>query len=859
MYKVKQKLTTLLMACFAVLVSMLLALSLWTPASNIQASAAGTLVATFNLGANGSASHKDGSSSKTTYSETNNGYTLSITNGTNMYPASLDAKGNSCIKLGTSSKAGSFQLTAPSDVTTVIIYIAKYKTNTATIKINGKTTTLNKNSNDGQYNALEVDTSTTKTIALSVSSGYRAMVNTIEFYGAACSHSYIYTAENGKHQEVCSKCGEKNGNAVACTYTSYTYANNEDGTHAKTSTCTVCNIEYTTNETCDLTAGYVRNGNTHTQVGTCELCGASTSVTENCTLVVDSYQVLNTDNQAAQQHAVTTTCSVCEQTETADEACSFDEGVVNGTSVTYTCEGCGYSYVEGVTLYTVTYSVPNGLTAPEAVEVAEGFATKLPTAETVDGYTFLGWVTEECAKTETAPTYYGAGSEYTVTEGVTLYALYTYVDGNGGAWTKVTDANKLAIGEQIIIAASDSNVALAKTQNNNNRAQASITKNNNIITFGNDVQIITLEAGTVDGTFAFNVDNGYLYAASSSSNHLKTQTALNANASWKITFDGEIATIKAQGNYTHNWLMYNSSSSLFSCYENGQKDVSIYMQDGAVYYMTNVEVPSSFDSASVTIGEEITLNYYVNIAEGLAEKTTVIFSYNEKTIEAEGELQADGRYKYSLELAPQFMTVNVCAQVYFDGKLVDTIEEYSVAKYAYNTLNNEASSEELKRLVSDMLYYGAAAQSYKGYNLENLASNVAGILEATDAEPATTDFTLVKNTEVDSYPAYFTGAGVYFDNVNSIYVKLNTTENVTLTINGEVVDVEDTVVYTTGIKATAFAETYTFVLSCNGEVMQTLTYSVNAYAYAMKGRGDAMATLALALYNYGASAAAYNA
>ena len=45
MYKVKQKLTTLLMACFAVLVSMLLALSLWTPASNIQASAAETEIA----------------------------------------------------------------------------------------------------------------------------------------------------------------------------------------------------------------------------------------------------------------------------------------------------------------------------------------------------------------------------------------------------------------------------------------------------------------------------------------------------------------------------------------------------------------------------------------------------------------------------------------------------------------------------------------------------------------------------------------------------------------------------------------------------------------------------------------------
>ena len=817
-------------------------------------------MATFTFGANGTASHNDGSEA-TSYTETDGSYTLTLSNLSKVYQKARDAKGNSCLKLGTNSAVGSFKFTVPSDVTQVIIYIGKYKANTTKVTINGTTSTLTKNSNDGNYDAITVDTSNTKTVSVTTVSGSaRAMVNTIEFYGAACSHSYGYTAENGKHQEVCSKCGEKNGNAVDCTYTSYTYANNEDGTHAKTSTCTVCNIKYTTDETCDLTAGYVRNGNTHTQVGTCELCGASTTVTENCTLVVDSYQVLNTDNQAAQQHAVTTTCSVCEQTATANEACSFDEGVVNGASVTYTCEHCEYSYTEDTTLYTVTYSVPNGLTAPEAESVAEGFDAVLSSAPTITDYTFLGWVTEALDETTNeAPEYLEAGSEYTVTKDVTLYALYTYVDGNGGAWTKVTDANKLAIGEQIVIAASASDVALATTQNNNNRAQASINKSGDTITFGNDVQIITLEAGTVDGTFAFNVGNSYLYAASSSSNHLKTQTALNANASWKITFDGEIATIKAQGNYTHNWLMYNSSNSLFSCYENGQKDVSIYMQDGAVYYMTNVEVPPSFSGASVTIGEEITLNYYVNIAEGLAEKTTVIFKYNDEIIEAEGELQAEGRYKYSFELAPQLMTVNIKAEIIFNGVVVAE-KDYSVATYAYNKLNDEASSEKLKRLVSDLLYYGAAAQSYKGYNLENLASNVEGILPATDATPDTTDFTLVKNEEAASYPVYFKGASVYFDNVNKIYVTLNDTvdENVTLTVNGKEVALEGATFKTDGIKATAFAETYTFVLSYNGEVMQTLTYSVNAYAYAMKDNAN-MAKLALALYRYGMSATAYNA
>lgn len=138
------------------------------------------VLATFTLGANGSASHNDGTS-KTTYSETVNGYTLSITNGTNFYTGARDAKGNGCFKLGTSSKAGSFSIIVPENVTSVKIYIAAYKAKTATITVNGNATTLTTKSDNGQYDEIIIDTTSTKTINLSVSSGYRAMVNTIEF------------------------------------------------------------------------------------------------------------------------------------------------------------------------------------------------------------------------------------------------------------------------------------------------------------------------------------------------------------------------------------------------------------------------------------------------------------------------------------------------------------------------------------------------------------------------------------------------------------------------------------------------------------------------------------------------------
>ena len=137
----------------------------------------------FNLGADGSAPHKDGSTAQTTYSETNQDYKLSITGGSKMYPLSIDAKGNGCIKFGASGSAGKMTITVPDGVGKVIISVAGYKSNTAKISINGGSTkTISTLSDNGVYTDIEVDTSTNKTITFAtVSGGYRCMVNSITF------------------------------------------------------------------------------------------------------------------------------------------------------------------------------------------------------------------------------------------------------------------------------------------------------------------------------------------------------------------------------------------------------------------------------------------------------------------------------------------------------------------------------------------------------------------------------------------------------------------------------------------------------------------------------------------------------
>ncbi|MEE1098492.1 MAG: BACON domain-containing carbohydrate-binding protein [Alistipes sp.] len=147
-------------------------------------------------------------------------------------------------------------------------------------------------------------------------------------------------------------------------------------------------------------------------------------------------------------------------------------------------------------------------------------------------------------------------------------------------WTLVTDVTTLAEGDQIIIAAKNAAVAMSTTQNGNNRGQTAITKvddNNILATPSSSVQILTLKAGKTSGTWAFHTGSGYLYAASSSKNYLRTQKTLDANASWKISITSAgVATVNATGGNTKNWLRHNSQNSIFSCYGSGQNDIVIY-------------------------------------------------------------------------------------------------------------------------------------------------------------------------------------------------------------------------------------------------------------------------------------------
>ena len=166
----------------------------------------------FELGANGSASHNDGTDIGASKSYTVDGYTLALTGMSKVYNGARDAKGNSCLKLGTGSVAATLSFNVPDGVSEVIILIAKYKSNTAKVDINGTTYTLTKNSNDGMYDEIVIDTSATKTVTLkTLSGGYRSMINSIAF--VSCGHEWetVVTGatcvDDGSIVDTCKNCG----------------------------------------------------------------------------------------------------------------------------------------------------------------------------------------------------------------------------------------------------------------------------------------------------------------------------------------------------------------------------------------------------------------------------------------------------------------------------------------------------------------------------------------------------------------------------------------------------------------------------------------------------------------------------
>ncbi len=177
----------------------------------------------------------------------------------------------------------------------------------------------------------------------------------------------------------------------------------------------------------------------------------------------------------------------------------------------------------------------------------------------------------------------GAGREF---KGDFTYTVDLFVPAK--KFKLVTDLTELEAGKQVLIAGVNNDMYVMGGQNDNNRAAVKcglgtdLTAPLSTLDFTNaNVTYQTMVLGQ-DGdyyTFFDVYKEGYLYAASSTKNYLRTESQLDNNGKAAITTleDGTFSVV-FQGDNENKYMQFNSSNTLFSCYGSAsQKPVYLYV------------------------------------------------------------------------------------------------------------------------------------------------------------------------------------------------------------------------------------------------------------------------------------------
>ena len=270
-------------------------------------------------------------------------------------------------------------------------------------------------------------------------------------------------------------------------------------------------------------------------------------------------------------------------------------------------------YAQWEPLYTITLlDVAHG-SISASVEQTIAEASVILTAFPENCYVLDHWVVTDAA-----------GHAVSVTESqfempasdVTIAAVFSYSpQAFVQEYQLVTSTDQLVAGHRYLIVNNANAKALGTTQNSNNRSAAEVMIVDDVIP-SIDNTVCELVLGGQDGQWTFfdasyGNNGGYLYAASSSSNYLRTQANNNANGQWAITIVEGTATLTAQGANTRNLLKYNSQNDIFSCYgsNSSMSEVSLYRRTELYDYPAEqtVEFIQGWNwwstNLSITVGE----------------------------------------------------------------------------------------------------------------------------------------------------------------------------------------------------------------------------------------------------------------
>lgn len=264
---------------------------------------------------------------------------------------------------------------------------------------------------------------------------------------------------------------------------------------------------------------------------------------------------------------------------------------------------------------------------------------------------------------------------------------------------------------------------------------------------------------------------------------------------------------------------------------------------------------------SLTLDGSIGMNFHLNLTKEQIPGAVVSYTVGRTTKSVRAaKLPVDekGLPVLTVDVAAAQMTEPVEITLSAGGQKLS--KTYTVREYADVILNPENGyTEKVQNLVKEMLNYGAASQTYFGYNIGNLAN--VGITAAPATVPAEGVEVAVSGNA--SGVKYY-GASLLHENKITVrfYFDAESTQGITFKVNGE----EQTPVLKDGrfyvelsnINPQALNTDITVTVS-DGTNTMTVVYAPMDYMIRMYQKGGATQALVQALYGYYQAAAAYTA
>ena len=284
-------------------------------------------------------------------------------------------------------------------------------------------------------------------------------------------------------------------------------------------------------------------------------------------------------------------------------------------------------------------------------------------------------------------------------------------------------------------------------------------------------------------------------------------------------------------------------------------------------------VKFSMTSITPSLSDDISLTYKIRLPEGFTSLYAK-FTFNgvDYYVDAVYDETSD-RYLLPFSgIIPQTIGDNVDATFYAtfqDEQVAIYKAEYSMLTYCKTKLTGD---EKLVALISDLLTYGAACQTFQGYKTDALITD--GLTLKPSTFPGLDDsFKTMKLVGTSIAEVKCTAVTLSLDNKMTVRYALNVSDldayTFKVTIDGETYtytgdDLEyrsegKYYLYFDELKATSFNSLITLeIYEGETRVSSYVEYSVNSYIYSNQNNSNAsLQALVRAIYNYGASAANY--